>query len=79
MLLFLALPILTLSSYPILLFHGMGDACVMPGMKGIKKTFDKTAPTTCIESAAFGLSIGLKSFTSQCTDACDKVKKDFYG
>jgi hypothetical protein len=38
------LPILTIS-YPILLFHGLGDSCLFPGMKNLVKIFENIDET----------------------------------
>ena len=73
----LALPMICLGAYPTVLFHGMGDACLMPGMGGIKKHLDKYMPTECVESAPSVASIVGGSFLSQCEAACEKVKEKY--
>ena len=54
------------AGYPVAVFHGLGDACFMPGMKDFTKTLEEGAKNTakCFESGASLLSIFGKSFKS---------------
>jgi hypothetical protein len=53
-----------LCKYPIAIFHGMGDACLMPGMSNFTKKIgnDTKSKSKCFESGASFLSVFGRSF-----------------
>ena len=78
--LLLLLPTLLIAT-PTLVFHGLGDSCLNPGMKAFTKHLNKEldTPAHCIESGSFLISMFFRSFEQQSKKACEKVQKDFKG
>lgn len=70
------------ASYPIAVFHGLGDMCLNPGMGEFTKTLGKQTDSVshCFESGGSLLDFST-SFISQAQKACDHLKshEDFKG
>jgi palmitoyl-protein thioesterase len=71
-----------LTSYPIAVFHGLGDICLNPGMSDFTKKLGKETDSIshCFESGGSLLDFST-SFVSQAQKACDHLKnhEDFKG
>lgn len=81
-LLFLNLLILSNCSLPVAIFHGLGDACIFPGMNRISNYFSKQLNTysRCIETGGNVID-WFTSFQSQAHRGCEAIKadKNFHG
>ena len=70
------------SSYPIAVFHGLGDLCLNPGMGQFTKHLGEQTDSIshCFESGGSLLDF-VTSFNTQAEKACNHLKanKDFYG
>jgi palmitoyl-protein thioesterase len=65
-------------SYPVAVFHGIGDSCSNSGMNHITSYFSKSLGgvySKCIETGG-GILDFTTSFTSQSKLACDQIKND---
>jgi len=64
-------------SYPIAVFHGIGDSCYMPGMSRITKYFGDQVGvySSCIETGGGPIDI-FTSFHSQAEKACNQIRQD---
>lgn len=68
----------TSCSYPVAIFHGIGDFCLRPGMSSIEKFFSKELNNTytkCIETGGSMLD-WFTSFESQAKKGCEAIKAD---
>ena len=77
-LLFSILITYTLSAYPVAVFHGIGDSCLInPGMKKFTNKFSSALGVyaKCIETAGGPLD-WVTSFRSQAQKACDEINND---
>jgi palmitoyl-protein thioesterase len=67
------------SAYPVAVFHGIGDSCLInPGMGRITEFFSKSLGgvyAKCIETAGGPLD-WMTSFKGQAQEACDIIKSD---
>jgi len=78
LILLITLPYLILSSYPVAIFHGLGDACLNINHGFANEIADKLNGTyvKCINSGESVFSILGESFKSQGEKACANLKKD---
>lgn len=70
--------ILVSCSYPVAIFHGIGDFCLRPGMSSIEKYFSSQLNytyTRCIETGGSALD-WFTSFESQAIKGCEQIKQD---
>jgi len=80
-LIFLILSSLIISSnctYPVAIFHGIGDFCLRPGMSNIEKFFSNKLNkvyTKCIETGG-SFKDWFTSFESQAQKGCEAIKSD---
>lgn len=71
-------------SYPLVIWHGMGDSCCNPlSMGAIKNLVEKTIPGIYVQSLMIGNNVFedttngfLKNVNDQITEACNKISKD---
>lgn len=77
-LLFFSLLILGNCALPVAIFHGLGDACIFPGMWRMTNYFSKNLDNTysrCIETGGNVID-WFTSFESQAKRGCEKIKED---
>jgi palmitoyl-protein thioesterase len=78
LLIFIKIALTVPSSYPVAIFHGIGDNCDNPGMQGLTELFSNQldgAYVKCIESGD-GISSWDTSFIQQAEAACTSIKLD---
>ena len=68
---------ITQSTYPIALFHGIGDSCSNNAMKGIMRRLTKGLNTKvyCIEIGNGKIDSIIKNFEKQAKEGCENLKK----
>mgnify|MGYP001806949364 CR=1 FL=1 len=66
------------AAVPTAIFHGMGDACIHPGMHSFaKKIADETgAYAKCVEIGNGSMTSLFENFEKQAEEACEKVIND---
>lgn len=66
------------TSLPVVLFHGLGDACSNGGFAKLTKNIEKglNTYTTCIEIGNGGFTSFFKDFQKQAEEGCRKLKED---
>lgn len=70
--------VLSATPAPVLIFHGLGDMCINPGMSRITKEIGDTLGTTaaCIEIGNGALTSFFEEFEQQAEAACKSVQND---
>ena len=68
---------ITQSTYPIALFHGIGDQCSNNAMKGIMRRLENGLNTKvyCIEIGNGKIDSIIKNFEKQAKEGCENIKK----
>jgi palmitoyl-protein thioesterase len=65
-------------SYPVAIFHGIGDGCNFEGLLNLVQTLKKSLKTEvkCIEIGNGFITSWFMQFSEQAKEACEKIKSD---